>query len=221
MGEVESDEKPSILIVDDERGPRESLCMILTPTYNVLQAENGAQALEMLHQETVDLVTLDLNMPGMKGEDVMRSIRSDFPNVQIIVITGCGTVESAADGIRIGISDYLQKPFDVVQVTATVNRTLKRHRARQRLVGFLSELGEVVGHTKDAGIIMNDVQRSQNMRGHLGMLFEDGAANDGVSVVRYTGKTWDYLMPRGFNGFGADDLSIRVFDGIPTWPNQS
>jgi len=174
--ELESEYKATVLIVDDERGPRESLRMILAPAYNVLQAENGAQALEMLSNETVDLVTLDLNMPGMKGEDVMRSIRSDFPNVQVIVITGCGTVESAADGIRMGISDYLQKPFDVVQVTASVSRALKRHRARQRLVGFLGELGAVVGHSKDAEIIMNDVQRSQKLRGHLGTLFEGGAA---------------------------------------------
>ena len=61
-------------------------------------------------------MTLDLNMPGMKGEDVMRTMRREFPQVEIIVITGCGSVESAAEGIRYGICDYLQKPFDVVQV---------------------------------------------------------------------------------------------------------
>ncbi len=172
----ENAEKSTILIVDDERGPRESLRMILAPTYNVTQAENGARALEILRQDHVDLVTLDLNMPGMKGEDVMRTIRSEFPKVQVIVITGCGTVESAADGIRVGISDYLQKPFDVVQVTASVTRALKRQRARLRLVDFLSELGQVVGHNKDADMIMHDVQRSQQMREHLGLLFEDGAS---------------------------------------------
>ena len=175
-------EKATILIVDDERGPRESLRMILAPTYNVIQAENGARALEILRTERVELVTLDLNMPGMKGEDVMRTIRGDFPDVQIIVITGCGTVESAADGIRFGISDYLQKPFDVVQVTASVTRALKRQEARLRLTGFLGELGQVVGHNKDAEIIMNDVQRSEKLRGRLGHLFEDGATSGAKAV---------------------------------------
>ena len=106
--------------MDDERGPRESLRMILAPNHEVLQASSGAEALEILGTQHVDLVTLDLNMPGMKGQDLMRTIRSEYPQVEIIIITGCGSLESATEGIRSGICDYLQKPFDVVQVTASV-----------------------------------------------------------------------------------------------------
>jgi response regulator RpfG family c-di-GMP phosphodiesterase len=123
-------------------------------------------------------MTLDLNMPGMKGEDVMRVVRSEFPQVEIIVITGCGTLESAASGIRYGICDYLQKPFDVVQVTASVMRALSRQRARTRLSAFLEELGEVVGKERDAHAILTDVERSQKLRGRLGGIFgERGAAS--------------------------------------------
>jgi len=170
--------QPTVLVVDDERGSRESLRMILSPHHNVLQAGSGAEALEALRTSKVELMTLDLNMPGMKGEDVMRVVRSEFPQVEIIVITGCGTLESATSGIRYGICDYLQKPFDVVQVTASVMRALSRQRARTRLSAFLEELGEVVGKERDAHAILIDVERSQKLRGRLGGIFgERGPAS--------------------------------------------
>jgi len=169
---AEQDKRATILVVDDERGPRESLRMILEPVHRVLQAASGAEALETLRTQAVDLLTLDLNMPGMKGQDVMRIVRRDFPQIEVVVITGCGSVESAAEGIRYGICDYLQKPFDVVQVGAAVTRALTRQRARARLTSFLGELGEVVGHERNAHVILEDVQRSQKLRRRLGDLFE-------------------------------------------------
>ena len=72
----------------------------------------------------VDLVTLDLNMPGLQGEELMRVIRREFPRVEVIVITGYGSVESAVEALRFGICDYIQKPFDVVKVLSAVGRGL-------------------------------------------------------------------------------------------------
>lgn len=176
--EEPTSEKSTVLIVDDERGPRESLRMILSPNHRVIQARSGAEALEILGTETVDLVTLDLNMPGIKGQDLMHTIRSEHPEIEIIIITGCGSLESAADGIRSGVCDYLQKPFDVVQVSASVSRALSRHRARTRLGAFLRELGGVVGRDRDAHAILDDVNRSQKLKGRLGGLFKDRARSD-------------------------------------------
>jgi len=177
-------EKATVLVVDDERGPRESLRMILSPEHRVLQACSGAEALEILGTEQVDLATLDLNMPGIKGEELMRTIRGEHPMVEVIVITGCGTLESAAAGIRSGICDYLQKPFDVVQVSASVTRALARQRARNRLTCFLEQLGEVVGRDRDAHAILDDVQRSQKLKGRLGGIFagSSGADSHGRSL---------------------------------------
>jgi response regulator RpfG family c-di-GMP phosphodiesterase len=166
-------EKATVLIVDDERGPRESLRMILAPHHRVLQASSGVEALEILGTDRVDIVTLDLNMPGIKGQELMGTIRSEFPEVEIIVITGCGSLESAAEGIRSGICDYLQKPFDVLQVSASVLRALTRHRARGRLSSFLEDLGGVVGHDRDTHLILDDVQRSQKLKARLGGLLEE------------------------------------------------
>jgi response regulator RpfG family c-di-GMP phosphodiesterase len=185
--------RDTILIVDDERGPRESLRMILAPNHDVLQANSGAEALEVLGTQDVDLVTLDLNMPGMKGQDLMRTIRSEYPQVEIIIITGCGSIESATEGIRSGICDYLQKPFDVVQVTASVARALVRHRARARLSSFLEELGGVVGHDRDAHAILDDVHRSQKLKGRLGGLLEGRGRFEGGETLLDPPRTLEFL----------------------------
>jgi putative two-component system response regulator len=181
--------RSTILIVDDERGPRESLRMILAPSYRVIQATSGAEALELLREGEVDLVTLDLNMPGMMGEELMRLIRSEYPHVEIIVITGCGSVESATEGIRQGICDYLQKPFDVVQVTASVVRALSRRKARTRLIAFLQDLGNLVGRDRDARSILDDLQRSEKLRRRLSSLLDERSrapvpAEDAEDIVR-------------------------------------
>jgi response regulator RpfG family c-di-GMP phosphodiesterase len=122
--------QPTVLIVDDERGPRESLRMILAPSHSVHRASGGSDALEILRRTPVDVVTLDLDMPGICGSELMRALRTEFPHVEVIAITGCGSLESATEAIRFGICDYLQRPFDVVQVTAAVSRAVERRRAR-------------------------------------------------------------------------------------------
>jgi putative nucleotidyltransferase with HDIG domain len=162
--------RETILVVDDERGPRESLRMILSPSFRVLAAGNAIDALAILRSEPVDIVTVDLNMPGMGGQDLMRRVHEEFPSTEVVVITGCATVESAAESVRIGICDYLEKPFDVVKVGAAISRAVSRRRARGGLRSFLEELGAVVGREQDAAAILHEVERSQKMRGRLSEL---------------------------------------------------
>jgi response regulator RpfG family c-di-GMP phosphodiesterase len=173
----------TVLIVDDERGPRESLRMILAPSYRVICAKSGCEALEMLGREPVDVVTLDLNMPGLAGDEVMRTMREKHPHVEIIVITGCGSLATATEGIRYGICDYLQKPFDVVQVMAAVTRALARRKARTGLVSFLEALGDVLGKEADAAAILEEVQRSQKLRGRLRSLVGDRREREDGSIA--------------------------------------
>jgi len=184
----------TILIVDDERGPRESLRMILASSHRVLQASSGAEALECIRRDDVDLITLDLNMPGMHGQELMRTVRSEFPQIEIVIITGCGSIESAAEGIRAGICDYISKPFDVVQVGAAVSRALARKRARGRLTGFLEALGSVVGHDRGAQAILNDVQRSEKLREQVAAFFPDTSERgETAAKAIYEPRTMEFL----------------------------
>lgn len=160
-------EKTTILIVDDESGPRESLRMILSPAHKVITAESGSSALDVMRSTAVDLITIDLNMPGMKGEDLMRAIRDDYPSTEIIVITGFGSVRTAVDGLRFGICDYISKPFDVVEVSGAVSRALSRKQGRSKLVSFLEGVGSVLGKDRGSDEVLAELATRPDLRRQL------------------------------------------------------
>ena len=140
------DNRPHILIVDDEIGPRESLKMILNPIYNVHVAERGSQAVEMLEKFPVELVTLDLKMPGMTGINVLEKIKQRDPDIEAIIITGYGSLDTAIEGLRLGAFDYIAKPFDVHHILSLVERGLERRRSRRRLKNVRSDFISTVSH---------------------------------------------------------------------------
>jgi signal transduction histidine kinase len=141
-----ADKRPHILIVDDEVGPRESLRMILNPFYNVHVAERGSQAVEMLQQFPVELVTLDLKMPGMTGIDVLEKVKQHDPDIEAIIITGYGSLDTAIEGLRLGAFDYIAKPFDVRQILSLVRRGLERRRSRTQLKNVRADFITTVSH---------------------------------------------------------------------------
>lgn len=123
----------TILIVDDESGPRESLKLILKPFYNIEIAEDGPQALEIIQKKKIDLVTLDLKMPGMQGEEVLSRIKEAHPEVEVLIITGHGTLKNAIELIRKGASGYELKPFTITEVVMNISKTLDRKNKMQKL----------------------------------------------------------------------------------------
>jgi two-component system, sensor histidine kinase len=126
------EERASLLIVDDERGPAESLRMIFKPSYNVFTASGGQQALDIVTANPIDVVTLDLRMPAMSGVEVMERIKQYDPDIEVIVVTGYSSLDSALHGIRHGVFDYISKPFDVPQISDLVRRAVARRRATLR-----------------------------------------------------------------------------------------
>jgi len=128
---------PRILIVDDEIGPRESLRMILKPHFNIFTAETGYAAVQMAGQTDLDVITLDLKMPGMGGIDTLKEIRSINPDVMVIIITGYGTLQSAIEGIRYGVFDYISKPFSVPEIMQIIDKAVTRKRLNLKIKEFL------------------------------------------------------------------------------------
>ena len=119
-------DKGSILVVDDELGPRESLRMILKPIYEVHAVDNGQDALDYLCRVSVDLVTLDLKMPGPSGIDVLREIKKMRNDVEVVVITGYGTMNTAVEAFRMGAVDFIFKPFNVTEIISIVKKSVER-----------------------------------------------------------------------------------------------
>jgi response regulator RpfG family c-di-GMP phosphodiesterase len=118
--------KGSVLVVDDEFGPRESLRMILKPIYDVHAVDNGQEALDFLGRESVDLVTLDLRMPGLSGIDVLREIKKMRRDTEVVVITGFGTMNNAVEAFRLGAVDFIFKPFNVAEIISIVKKSVER-----------------------------------------------------------------------------------------------
>ncbi len=141
--------KGTILIVDDEVGPRESLRMILKPIYEVFTAGDGQEALRCIQDKNIDLVTLDLKMPGLSGIDVLREIKKFQADIEVIVITGYGTLTNAQEAIRFGAGDFISKPFNVADIIAIVSKSFERRNYNlkiknliQQIKGLRSSLGE-------------------------------------------------------------------------------
>jgi DNA-binding NtrC family response regulator len=118
--------KKTILIVDDEIGPRESLRMILKPLYAVYTASDGKQAIRAVSEKEFDVVTLDLNMPGLSGIEVLREIKKLRPEMEIIVVTGYGSLENASEAIRLGAGNLISKPFNVSEIISVVAKAIER-----------------------------------------------------------------------------------------------
>ncbi|MCD6351362.1 MAG: response regulator [Armatimonadetes bacterium] len=136
-----------ILIVDDEAGPRESLRMILKQYHDVRTASNGQEALEGIGREKPDLVFLDLRMPGMSGTEVLKRIKSEWPDVEVAIITAYAAVESARVAVQCGAIDYLTKPYSVADVERIVDKALRSRRRQheaEMLSGQLAKLTEAL-----------------------------------------------------------------------------
>lgn len=129
----------NILVIDDEQIMRDGCSRILSKDgWSVLTAENGKKGLEEIQAqpESIDVILLDLMMPGMSGMEVLDQVRTIDPNLLVIVITGYATVESAVEAMKKGAYDFIPKPFTPDQLRIVVKRALER-RALQKEAEFL------------------------------------------------------------------------------------
>ncbi len=120
-------QQPRILVVDDEEMVREMLGEFFQPMgYTVRGAPSGEAALDLLREMTFDLLVVDLQMPGMGGIEFMRRAKRLYPDARILVLTAHGGKESAIQALRLGVSDYLEKPVqDLHTLASAVELALK------------------------------------------------------------------------------------------------
>ena len=117
----------TILIVDDEANLRKTLAEILAARgYNILQADDGTSAVELLRKNTPDLIFSDWKMPRMGGEEFLQYLHSHahLTAIPVIVITAYGSSHSAIEAVRLGAYDFITKPFDLDEIVVTAERAL-------------------------------------------------------------------------------------------------
>jgi DNA-binding NtrC family response regulator len=127
----------SVLVVDDEVGPRESLRMILHPLYQVYTATNGDEALAFLQKRDFDLVTLDMRMPGASGLDVLREIRKRKVDVDVVIISGYMNSNNSQEARNNGAVGVITKPFNVTDVIACVGKVVENKKYIRKVKNLL------------------------------------------------------------------------------------
>ena len=137
----------TVLVVDDEEGVRASIRAILEDTCDVLEAETGAEALEVLRVRDVDLVMLDQRMPGEPGIDVLPRVKAADPSTVVVIATAVRDVRTAVEALKRGAYDYLTKPFDVDDIILLAERAFEKRALEREVLCLRSALA---GSTPDA-----------------------------------------------------------------------
>ncbi len=146
-------EKKTILVVDNGETIRETLVKILEREgYNVLSAEDGQAAMEVLKEQKVNVILSDVCMPRMDGNKLLKLAKSILPDVEVILMTGHGKTEMGLEALRAGAFDFIQKPFTKLGLNKTVKQALEKQAMaaemrflKERVRELLAEIMDVVG----------------------------------------------------------------------------
>ena len=131
--------KKTILVVDNGETIRETLVKILEREgYNVLNAEDGQAAMEVLKENRVNVILSDVCMPRMDGNKLLKLAKSILPDVEVILMTGHGKTEMGLEALRAGAFDFIQKPFTKLALNKTVKQALEK-QAMAAEMRFLKE----------------------------------------------------------------------------------
>jgi len=146
---------PRILVVDDERSMRELLAIVLRREgYEVLLAENGRAAIELLEREPVDLLISDIKMPDVSGVEVLRAAKRVDQDILGIMITAFASTDTAVEAMRLGACDYLSKPFDVDLLKMKVREKIENRELKQenvllkRTLGLSHQFSNIIGRSE-------------------------------------------------------------------------
>src|SRR4030066_1620396 len=137
--------KPTILIVDDEPGARQSLEVILEDDYQILAAESGQEALEILQKKSIHLILLDVHMPDMDGLEVLRKIKEEDEEKDVIMVPALNLARKAVDAVKLGAYDYITKPYEPEDILSTVDRVLSKQKLHRELDFLRREVEESRG----------------------------------------------------------------------------
>ena len=118
--------KPTLLVVDDEEGPRTSLRVVFKDEYNVLLASDGLTGIELAKKHPVDVAVLDIRMGGMSGIELLERLKEVDPAVEVVMMTAFETADTIRQALRLRACDYINKPFDLNTMRDAVARAMKR-----------------------------------------------------------------------------------------------
>jgi DNA-binding NtrC family response regulator len=178
----------SILIVDDEEVLQDVLSSLLRKEgYDVLSARSGEEGLEVLAENDVDLVLLDLMLPGISGQDVLQKIRRSDPDTVVVVVTAYSSIEGAIEAMRSGAFHYIPKPFKNQEVLLTVRKGLEQRRLTTENRSLREQLrerysfGNIVGKSKPMSEVYDLIRLAAPSKSNILVLGESGTGKELVA----------------------------------------
>lgn len=176
------DGRPNILVVDDENGPRQALRVLLNESYRIHLAPDVDEALECWRSEAIDVIITDIRMPKQSGVDLLRVVKKDDPDIQVIVMTGYGHLESAMKAVKYDAFAYLEKPFDNQKMLDLVAEALakgRRERERRSLERLALEANRFETFGRVVSGMIHDLGTPLSIIGsHLDLLLEATPSGD-------------------------------------------
>ena len=179
-----SERRKTILIVDDDEGMRETLNAMLRRDYRVLRAATGESALQIIEREDVDLMLLDVKLPGISGFEVLKIARENYPHIEIIVISVMREVEVAVEAMRYGAYHYISKDFDLESVKTLVANASERQDLNRDVLRLSAEVAEhtdrefVAGGSRATKDILDVVQKVARLSATVLILGESGTGKE-------------------------------------------
>ena len=179
-----SDRRKTVLIVDDDEGMREMLTAMLRRDYRVLRAATGEAALLIMEKEDVDLMLLDVNLPGIGGFDVLKIVKENYPYVEVIVISVLKELEAAIEAMRHGAYHYISKDFDGEGVRGLVGNASERQDLSRHVLQLRAEVAErvdrefVVGPSHGTREVIELVHKVAKLSATVLILGESGTGKE-------------------------------------------
>ncbi len=194
-------EKPSLLIVDDERGVRDTMTKFLRSDYNVTVAEDGQIGLNLLDRYQYDVVLTDIRMPGAGGFDILKKTLSLPDPPPCILFTAYGSIETAVEAMRSGAFDFVTKPVDFDQLELRLKRALENRRIVQenkelkRQLKDIRKAPSILGESPAIRRIMETVEQVASTRASVLIEGESGTGKELVAraIHEYSGRQGDFV----------------------------
>jgi len=213
--------KARLLVVDDAPDTRDLLHRNLTAQgYQVFTANGVAEAVRMLESTPMDLVITDLKMPGASGFDLIRHVRDNFKDVEVMVITGYPSIEGAVTAVKIGADDYLTKPFTQEELLAAVRRALEKLRLR-RISKDMHEPGPtavfgLIGDSPPMRKVYNEITKAAGSSATILVTGESGTGKELVArAIHYRGaRAASPFVPVNCGGIPQELLESELFGHI-------
>ena len=183
--------KSSILVVDDERGVRESFSMVLKDDYHVLLAGTGQEATDIFKKNSVDLILLDILLPDINGLELLEKFVETDPNTEIIMVTAVNEIQSAVQAIKLGAYEYIIKPFVVDDVLTVIRRALEKQTLVKEVTYLRNELERYHPFEKMVG-------KDKKMR-KIFDLISTIAQSDGTVLIQGESGTGKELVARAIH----------------------